>query len=47
MRYQTRLFVTTQGCTNAVAARELAHELAPPLDELYRFRHLLTESDAP
>jgi hypothetical protein len=35
MKLQTRLFVTTQGCTDADAARELAFSLAPPLDELY------------
>ncbi|HMG57919.1 MAG TPA: hypothetical protein VK601_30665 [Kofleriaceae bacterium] len=35
MKLQTRLFVTTQGCADADAARELAFSLAPPLDELY------------
>lgn len=35
MRLQTRLYVTTQGCTNISAARELAYELAPLLDELH------------
>jgi hypothetical protein len=35
MKLQTRLYVTRQGCTDAAAARTLAYELAPPLDELY------------
>ncbi|HEY6178649.1 MAG TPA: hypothetical protein VIX73_29565 [Kofleriaceae bacterium] len=35
MKLQPRLYVTTQGCTDAAAARTLAHELAEPLDDLY------------
>jgi hypothetical protein len=35
VRLQTRLYITTQGCTDVIAARELAYGMAPPLDELY------------
>lgn len=35
MKFQTRLYVTRQGCTDVPATRALAYELAPPLDELY------------
>lgn len=35
MKLQARFYVTTQGCTDANAARALAYELAGPLDQLY------------
>jgi hypothetical protein len=35
VRLQTRLYITTQGCTDVATARELAFEMAAPLDELY------------
>ncbi|TMQ15662.1 MAG: hypothetical protein E6J90_05700 [Deltaproteobacteria bacterium] len=35
MKLQARFYVTTEGCTDAKAARELAFELAAPLDQLY------------
>lgn len=35
MKLQARFYVTTQGCTDANAARKLAYELAAPLDDLY------------
>lgn len=35
MKLQTWLYVTTHNCRDAAAARELAYELAEPLDELY------------
>jgi hypothetical protein len=35
MKLQARFYVTTQGCTDAKIARELAFELAAPLDQLY------------
>jgi hypothetical protein len=35
MKLQTRLYVTTQGCTDAATTRSLAYELADPLDALH------------
>jgi hypothetical protein len=35
MKLQTRLYVTTQGCQDAEAARELMRAITIPLDELY------------
>ncbi len=35
MRHQTRLFVTTDGCRDREASRELMHAATIPLNELY------------
>ena len=35
MKLQSRFYVTTHGFADANAARELAYEMAVPLDELY------------
>lgn len=35
MKLQARFYVTTQGCADAKIARDLAFEMAVPLDELY------------